>query len=410
MERYDEYKDSGVEWIGEIPAGWEVARIGHVASLSRQFDSHDNRYVGLENIESWTGRYVESDSSYDTSQAVAFDSGDVLFGKLRPYLAKVFEASFSGLCSSELLPLTPRRVDGAYLSFCLRSPRFIDVVNESTYGTKMPRANWQYIRRLQIPLPPRNVQAAIASFLRSRTYEIDGVIADCEREIELLQEYRKAVISEAVTKGLDPNVPMKDSGIEWIGDIPKFWRLSKVKFAFINRDAARVPIEASKRDQNSEKLYPYYGASGVVDYIADFIFDEPLLLIGEDGANLRLRNLPLVYAASGKYWVNNHAHILEPSADIEYWYAYYQLELVDLAGYLTGSTQPKLTTEHLSSVPIVLPSLSEQRAIVAYLDKKTAEIDAFITDYQSMTDRLREYRKSLVYEAVTGKFRVSRRD
>lgn len=274
----------------------------------------------------------------------------------------------------------------------------------------MPRANWQYIRRLQIPLPPRNVQAAIASFLRSRTYEIDGVIADCEREIELLQEYRKAVISEAVTKGLDPNVPMKDSGIEWIGDIPKFWRLSKVKFAFINRDAARVPIEASKRDQNSEKLYPYYGASGVVDYIADFIFDEPLLLIGEDGANLRLRNLPLVYAASGKYWVNNHAHILEPSADIEYWYAYYQLELVDLAGYLTGSTQPKLTTEHLSSVPIVLPSLSEQRAIVAYLDKKTAEIDAFITDYQSMTDRLREYRKSLVYEAVTGKFRVSRRD
>lgn len=410
MERYDEYKDSGVEWIGEIPAGWEVARIGQVASLSRQFDSHDNRYVGLENIESWTGRYVESDSSYDTSQAVAFDSGDVLFGKLRPYLAKVFEASFSGLCSSELLPLTPRRVDGAYLSFCLRSPRFIDVVNESTYGTKMPRANWQYIRRLQIPLPPRNVQAAIASFLRSRTYEIDGVIADCEREIELLQEYRKAVISEAVTKGLDPNVPMKDSGIEWIGDIPKFWRLSKVKFAFINRDAARVPIEASKRDQNSEKLYPYYGASGVVDYIADFIFDEPLLLIGEDGANLRLRNLPLVYAASGKYWVNNHAHILEPSADIEYWYAYYQLELVDLAGYLTGSTQPKLTTEHLSSVPIVLPSLSEQRAIVAYLDKKTAEIDAFITDYQSMTDRLREYRKSLVYEAVTGKFRVSRRD
>lgn len=410
MERYDEYKDSGVEWIGEIPAGWEVARIGQVASLSRQFDSHDNRYVGLENIESWTGRYVESDSSYDTSQAVAFDSGDVLFGKLRPYLAKVFEASFSGLCSSELLPLTPRRVDGAYLSFCLRSPRFIDVVNESTYGTKMPRANWQYIRRLQIPLPPRNVQAAIASFLRSRTYEIDGVIADCEREIELLQEYRKAVISEAVTKGLDPNVPMKDSGIEWIGDIPKFWRLSKVKFAFINRDAARVPIEASKRDQNSEKLYPYYGASGVVDYIADFIFDEPLLLIGEDGANLRLRNLPLVYAASGKYWVNNHAHILEPSADIEYWYAYYQLELVDLAGYLTGSTQPKLTTEHLSSVPIVLPSLSEQRAIVAYLDKKTAEIDAFITDYQSMTDRLREYRKSLVYEAVTGKFRVSRGD
>jgi len=406
MERYDEYKDSGVEWIGEIPAGWEVARIGQVTSLSRQFDSHDNRYVGLENIESWTGRYVESDSSYDTSQAVAFDSGDVLFGKLRPYLAKVFEASFSGLCSSELLPLTPRRVDGAYLSFCLRSPRFIDVVNESTYGTKLPRANWQYIRRLQIPLPPRNVQAAIASFLRSRTYEIDGVIADCEREVELLQEYRKAVISEAVTKGLDPNVPMKDSGIEWIGEIPEGWQLSKVKYSFINRDAARIPIEASKRNQNAEKLYPYYGASGIVDYIADYIFDEPLLLIGEDGANLRFRNLPLVYSAVGKYWVNNHAHILEPSAGVDYWYAYYQLELVDLTGFLTGSTQPKLTAEHLGTIPVVLPPLSEQRAIVAYLDEKTSEIDALIADYQSMADKLREYRKSLISEAVTGKFKV----
>ena len=153
-------------------------------------------------------------------------------------------------------------------------------------------------------------------------------------------------------------------------------------------------------------LYPYYGASGIVDYISSYIFDESLLLIGEDGANLRLRNLPLVYAASGKYWVNNHSHILQPDKGIDFWYAFYQLELVDLEDYLTGSTQPKLTAENLGQIPFVKPSLKEQRAIASYLDERTVEIDIRVDAKRSMADKLREYRRSLISEAVTGKFKV----
>lgn len=424
MERYDEYKDSGVEWIGEIPAGWEVARIGQVASLSRQFDSHDDRYVGLENIESWTGRYVESDSSCDTSQAVAFARGDVLFGKLRPYLAKVFEASFSGLCSSELLPLTPRRVDGAYLSFCLRSPRFIEVVNESTYGTKMPRANWQYIRKLQIPLPPRNVQAAIASFLRSRTYEIDGVIADCEREVELLQEYRKAVISEAVTRGLAPNVPMKDSGIEWIGEIPETWIIGKLAFygslqngiskggeyfgsgypfvsygnvyrSEINKLEKLGLIESSKDERNRYSVKR-----------GDVLFTRTSETIDEVGiASTCLHDIDdgcfagfVVRFRPGKEW--------GMSPEFSAYYFRSDIYRPYLTKEMVLVTRASLGQRLLGGITVLFPPLSEQHAIVAYLDEKTAEIDALIADYQSMAKKLREYRKSLISEAVTGKFKV----
>lgn len=421
MERYDEYKDSGVEWIGEIPAGWEVARIGQVTSLSRQFDSRDNRYVGLENIESWTGRYVESDSSYDTSQAVAFDSGDVLFGKLRPYLAKVFEASFSGLCSSELLPLTPRRVDGAYLSFCLRSPRFIDVVNESTCGTKMPRANWQYIRRLQIPLPPRNVQAAIASFLRSRTYEIDGVIADCEREVELLLEYRKAVISETVTKGLDSNVPMKASGIDWIGAIPVSWETARLD-----------KIAARKSGHTPDKKVPEYWDGDIVWVsLADspalrtnkYISTSTTMTTREGIAHSSAEVLPagsvllsrdasvgLTAIAGVPLAVSQHfmAYICGDNLSNEY-LRYVFLAMHQEFGKLSmGSTIPTIGLPLVKQFVIPYPQRKVQDAIATYLDEKTAEIDALIADYQSMADKLREYRKSLISEAVTGKFKVPR--
>lgn len=414
MERYDEYKDSGVEWIGEIPAGWEVARIGQVASLSRQFDSHDDRYVGLENIESWTGRYVESDSSCDTSQAVAFARGDVLFGKLRPYLAKVFEASFSGLCSSELLPLTPRRVDGAYLSFCLRSPRFIDVVNESTYGTKMPRANWQYIRKLQIPLPPRNVQAAIASFLRSRTYEIDGVIADCEREVELLQEYRKAVISEAVTRGLDPNVPMKDSGIEWIGEIPVGWIVRPAKSLFTESKALR--LSGDERCTVSQKY-------GVIPQSQFTALENQRTVLADKNLESWKHVSPGDFVISLRSFqggiefcrvsgcVTWHYIVLKGRTDADDGYFRY---LFKSKGYIEALQRTctyirdgqDLRYSNFIQVSLPLPPLSEQRSIATYLDKKTAVIDALIADYQAMADKLREYRKSLISEAVTGKFKV----
>lgn len=414
MERYEAYKDSRVEWIGEIPSTWTLARTKAVfSSKKRVVGDKANEYqrlaltmhgVLLRDKDDNEGLQPEQFEGYQILEAneLVFKLIDLENIKT----SRVGLSPYTGIVSPAYITLTQTDSDNRYFYYWFFALYQQNVFNQLGGNGVRSALNKDDLLNLPMLLPKQDEQRAIANYLDAKTAEIDALVADCEREVGLLQEYRKAVISEAVTKGLDPDAPMKDSGIKWIGKIPENWHTNKVKRLFVNRDVSRIPIEASLRDQSTDVLYPYYGASGIVDYISDYIFDEDLLLIGEDGANLVLRNLPLIYAASGKYWVNNHAHILQPGNDIDYWYAYFQLELIDLKDYITGSTQPKLTAENLGRIPCVVPPLQEQREIASFLDTKTAEIDALIKDKQTMADKLREYRKSLISEAVTGKFKV----
>ena len=171
-------------------------------------------------------------------------------------------------------------------------------------------------------------------------------------------------------------------------------------------DYLREPISAENR-KNELGLYDYYGASGVIDKIDDYNVDDKVLLIGEDGANLVMRNLPLVYKAEGKFWVNNHAHILKPLANNCYSYMAYMLEAGDYTHYITGSAQPKLSQDNIKSFIIPMPrDYTEQQAIADYLDEKCADIDSLIQTKQSKIDSLKEYKKSIIYEYVTGKREV----
>ena len=256
-----------------------------------------------------------------------------------------------------------------------------------------------------IPLPPLSEQTQIANFLDHKTEQIDELIRIKERQIELLQEQRTALINQAVTKGLDPNVEMKPSGVEWIGEIPKYWTISKVKHEFKSLDNLRIPLNSETRGSMELKIYDYYGASGVIDKVENYIFDEPLILIGEDGANLYLRSTPLAFKATGKYWVNNHAHVLKPKhGNIDY--LTNMLESLDYTHYITGAAQPKLTSERLMNITVIIPPLPEQYRIANFLDRKTKKIDELIAAEQRKIELLKEYRQSLISEAVTGKIDV----
>jgi type I restriction enzyme, S subunit len=231
---YPTYKDSGIEWLGEIPEHWEVWRLKYAAPLSTsKLDEKplDSLYIGLENIESKTGRLLLDALIEIVDSAVGvFEKGNVLFGKLRPYLAKVAYVEFSGVCTTELLVLQPAVfVAAKFLYYRLLSEDFIQLVNSMTYGTKMPRASGEQIGNIHIQLPPIFEQHIIAAFLDSETSKINTLIAKKERLIELLQEKRAALISHAVTKGLDPDVKMKDSGVEWLGEIPEHWDARQFK-------------------------------------------------------------------------------------------------------------------------------------------------------------------------------------
>lgn len=196
-------KDSGVEWLGEIPAHWVNIRLKMLVNLINQKAGNENiKYIGLENIESLTGNIIETDV---TPEGIAnlFSSNDVLFGKLRPYLSKVLIPDFEGCCTSELLVLRPKKITRHFLFFYFLSDQFIEIVNSSTYGAKMPRANWDFIGNMVISCPPAIEQRNITSFLDCGIEKIDALISKIHKAIEKLQEYRTALISAAVTGKID---------------------------------------------------------------------------------------------------------------------------------------------------------------------------------------------------------------
>ena len=194
---------------------------------------------------------------------------------------------------------------------------------------------------------------------------------------------------------------MVDTGIPWLGSINEKFQIKKLKYIADILDQFRKPITADKRNQNAEILYDYYGASGAIDKIDGYTIDDHVMLIGEDGANLRMRNLPLMYEVNGKAWINNHAHILKPKNGTDFYYLFYALESIDINPYVTGSAQPKLNQENLKEIVIPFPPFDEQKKIADFLDEKCGEIDSIKADVQRQIELLNDYKKSVITEAVT---------
>ena len=242
---YRKQKPSGVEWLGDVPEHWEVKRLKMAAHLTDKKVEADEEnpvpYIGMENIESWTGRLLPINPDVvPTGTANAFKAGHTLFGKLRPYLAKACNPDFDGLCSTELLVLNGVEFDRDSLRYALLSDGFIKLVDSSTYGSKMPRASWDFIGNCVLPIAPPAEQCSIAAFLDRETGRVDRLVAKKRELIERLKEKRTALISRTVTRGLPPaaaraaglpeNPPLKPSGLDWLGDIPKHWDIKPVKF------------------------------------------------------------------------------------------------------------------------------------------------------------------------------------
>ena len=273
-------------------------------------------------------------------------------------------------------------------------------------GTTRVRINLGELKKLKVPYPTQPEQIAIANFLDHETAKIDTLIEKQQQLIQLLKEKRQAVISHAVTKGLNPNAPMKNSGVEWLGEVPEHWVICAIKYVLSSQDSRRIPLSSEERGERSGD-YRYYGASGVIDYIDDYIFDdEPTVLVGEDGANLVSRNTPLAFAAHGKYWVNNHAHILKPKDSLaDYWAEV--IEHIDVNPIVTGSAQPKLTAEALNNLIIAFPiNIDEKTEIDLFIKLQKGKYQNLIDKAQLQIELMQERRTALISAAVTGKIDV----
>lgn len=398
-----------------LPRGWKTDRLKDVVTLRGERTDVPNEaedYLELEDIQSGTGRILNRRNSLTVESAVTlFKKGDVLFGKLRPYLEKYYEAEFDGRCTGEILAFKPERIRGHFLRYCIAAPWFIERCNMLAYGTKMPRVNWPtQLAQFNIPLPPLAEQERIATYLDASCAAIDSAVEAKRRQIETLDALRKSIIKRAVTRGLDPTASMRQTDVEWIPEMPQHWRLVRVKDVLEFYNTIRVPLSAAERGVMTEKTYDYYGASGVIDQVEAYHFDGTYILIAEDGANLLTRSKPLAFLATGKFWVNNHAHILKPRWNGDDTFFVNLLESQDFSLFITGAAQPKLTMENLGRFKLAVPPLDEQKIIADFIRRKDAELRALFTKIEQQIDTLVAYRKSLIHECVTGKRRVTEKE
>lgn len=379
----------------------------------------DLPYLSNEMIDSWTGKYTLPDTSEETSDGRRFKPDDVLFNKLRPYLAKVVHVDFDGVSSGELLCLrSSDRVFPRFLFYYLVSHRLIEAVNAATFGAKMPRADWETLGHQFFPLPPLETQRRIAAFLDEKTARIDGLIEKKRRLLELLAEKRQALITQAVTKGLDPSTPMKPSGIDWLGDIPAHWGVAPVK-RIAKLESGHTPDRKIDAYWEDCKI-PWVSLNDTAllraaDYISDTTFS-----INELGlANSSARMLPeraVVFtrdATIGESAITTRPmavsqHIIAWICDEESIIPEYLLLAIygmkgELSKLTNGSTIGTIGLSDVKSIRVTVPPIEEQNEIVGSVFSRKDAVATISNEVSASIDRLQEYRSALITAAVTGK-------
>ena len=418
LSPYPAIKDSGIEWLGEMPDHWETERAKRLfRKMERPVRECDevvtcfrDGVVTLRRNRRLRG-FTESLSEFGY-QGVR--RGDLVIHAMDAFAGATGVSDSDGKGTSVYSVCSPRMegVNAQYYAFCVREMARSQWILALSKGIRERSTDLRFgiFASQVVPFPPLYEQNAIVRFLDHADRRIQRYIRTKQKLIALLEEQKQAVIHQAVTGQIDvrtgqPYSAYKRSGIGWLGAIPEHWELSRVKAEFRCLDHRRLPLSGTERGTMVSRQYEYYGASGVIDKVDEYLFDDELLLIAEDGANLVLRHLPLAIIARGKFWVNNHAHILKPKRGrLEYLADV--MEGLNYLPWISGAAQPKLTQDRLMSIAIAVAPREEQNKIVSYIATETGHLRSSIAGTHREVNLLREYRNRLVADVVTGKLDV----
>lgn len=425
MNRYERYKDSGIPWLGKVPEHWEIKPLKFsINNISHKVESQlsNLRYFGLENIESFTGRLLLDIELESEGIANEFQENDVLFGKLRPYLAKVHFSRLNGLVSTEALVFrASNAVDPKFLFYFCVSSDFIDAVNGTTFGSKMPRASWDNIGNFRMLIPSLKEQTAIAHYLDTKLGEIDALIGKQQTLLEKLAEQRTAVITHAVTKGLNPAAPMKKSGVEWLGDVPAHWDVSPFKLVM----NSIIDYRGKTPEKTNSGVFLITARNiknGIIDYTLsqEFIDEDNYEEVMRRGLPKLGQVLMTTEAPLGEVAQIDRTDVALAQRVLKFdgkkdkldnrFLKYFILSKAfqaSLYKFATGSTALGIKSERLSYLKSLLPPVTEQTNIANYLDQETVKIDRLCETVNQTIGRLKEYRTALITQAVTGKIKVT---
>ncbi|MFY1692717.1 restriction endonuclease subunit S [Plantactinospora sp. WMMB782] len=402
-------------WASSIPARWRWTRNKELLAESQDvsFDGSEE----LLSVSHLTGITPKSEKNVTMTAAENLDgyrlvdTGDLVINTMWAWMGALGVARQPGLVSPAYGVYSPRPeapFNPAFYDYLYRSTPYVMEMTRLSRGIWSSRLRLypDAFLRMAIPVPPLEEQRAIAEYLDRETAHIDTLIEEQQRLIEMLRERRRVLVTRAVCFGVDEGVELRDCGDPVVGLVPRHWTVKAVRYWLESLDGQRIPLSGEERaDRRGD--FDYYGASGVIDQVDGYLFDEPLVLVSEDGANLLMRSTPIAFAAKGRYWVNNHAHVLRPlnDGDVDFWAQ--RLEALDVTTVVSGATQPKLTAGALMGLRVSAPDdVDEQRRIAEYLAAQTSKIDMLIVESERFVELSRERRAALITAAVTGQIDV----
>ncbi len=417
-------------FLDALPNSWAFDRLKDVVALRNEKSdeaSTDEDYLELEDLESGTGRILNRRNTLEVESAVKlFKKGDVLFGKLRPYLEKYYEAEFDGKCTGEILAFKPERIASRFLFYCVGSRWFIERCNALAYGAKMPRVSWpKQLSQFNVPLPPKQEQTRIAAYLDASCAAIDAAVAAKRRQIETLDGLRKVTIQTVITNGLKPAAKLKSMGIPLFETIPAHWGADRLW------DIAAINSKSLSANTDPKYEFDYLEISNVNSHgIVDISAIERICF--EDAPSRARRcvtkNNTLISSVRPNLqailFVSEHRpdficstgfNVVQPNeAKIRPKFIYYAL-ISDsgrqhFEATAKGVGYPAVDDKDFGAFVVPLPPLEEQEAICIHLDGKLGEIKRIVSGIESQISTLTAYRKSLVHECVTGQRRVTEAD
>ncbi|MBT4206889.1 hypothetical protein HOE22_00950 [Candidatus Woesearchaeota archaeon] len=401
MNTYSSYKDSGIEWMGNIPESWELTknRFGFLKHKNGLNESDDTNVLSLTTTGVKVKRdlnFGKSSESYIGHQLV--EQGDIVFTPRdfdqTPILSDVskYEGCISNLY---IVDKTKENVLNRYVNYYWYGLKYsVDYFKNFSHGMRYSFNRFQF-DEIPLLIPSLREQQQISDYLDYKTSKIDILIEKTQQKIELLKEQRTSLINTTVTKGLDPNVEMKDSGVEWIGDVPVGWDLVRLKYLF-SLEGGKDP----KRIQDDDGEYPILGTGGEISRGSDFLYNKPTLLLGRKGT------IDKPFLFDKPFWVSDVMYYTIQKSDITPKYLYLLFTLTPFDYYRYGSTQPSMSRLDYESMFFPIPKKEERQQIVDYLDKETSKIDKLVDIESKRIILLKEYRQSLISEVVTGKVDV----
>ena len=409
MNKYLEYKESGIEWIGEIPSHWCISPLKYIVSYNDEVLSGDTNpeqefwYIEIGDVNQYagvgTGRKVTFSEAPSSARRI-LQKDDVLISTVRTYLKAIGTVTEMGqklVGSTGFCVLRPtKRIYSSFLSYFLVSGQFISSVVSNSDGVAYPTITPPTLVRLSALLPPITEQIEISRYLDKKTSQIDSLIEKLERKIELLKEQRTSLINQCVTKGIGQNVEMKDSEIEWIGQIPKHWELKKLKYIF-DIETGRAPGKI----YSDEGQYDVLGTGGVIGRTDQFMYDQQSLILGRKGT------IDRPFIQDTPFWISDVAYYTKPRLFVTPKYLLYLFSQIDFSFYKYGSTLPSMSKEDYKNMIFPVPPESELIRIDQYLKDVLMSLSVTQIKHNRKIELLKEYRQSLISAVVTGKVRVT---